>query len=336
MNASAFDRLDALPRDRLGLTPTPITASLGLARALGLRELWIKRDELIGFGFGGNKVRGLEFLLADARVQSADMLVTGAGPQSNHVRATAAAAAYAGMEAVAIYWGDALPAMHGNLMLTHCLGAQIRFTGNLDRAQVDVAIEAIAEELRIVGRRPYAIPRGGACALGVLGHVLAARELHRQFVAMDRMPRTIVLAVGSGCTLAGWLLGTAMLGARWRVEGVSVSRPADEVRHRVVQLAAEAAALLELPQLVDASDMAIHDGFIGPGYGIPSAAGDDAVVKAARVQGLFLDPTYTGKAFAGLCSLAEAGDIDSRGPVVFIHTGGEPALFVNGSTGLTK
>lgn len=330
MNASAFDRVDALRRDRLGLTPTPITAAPGLAHALGLRELWIKRDELIGFGFGGNKVRGLELLLADARAQSADMLVTGAGPQSNHVRATAAAAAYAGMDAVAIYWGDAPPAMHGNLKLTHCLGAQIRFTGNPDRAQVDVAIEAVAEELRTVGRRPYAIPRGGACALGVLGHVLAARELHRQCVAIDRMPGTIVLAVGSGGTLAGWLLGTAMLGARWRVEGVSVSRPADEVRDRVVQLAAEAAALLKLPQLVDAPDVVIHDGFIGAGYGVPSMAGDDAVVKAARVQGLFLDPTYTGKAFAGLCSLAEAGHIDDHAPVVFIHTGGEPALFVNG------
>ncbi|MDO9073837.1 MAG: pyridoxal-phosphate dependent enzyme [Rubrivivax sp.] len=336
MNATAFERLDALPRDRLGLTPTPITAAPELAHALGLRELWIKRDELIGFGFGGNKVRGLELLLAHARAQSADVLVTGAGAQSNHVRATAAAAAYAGMDAVAIYWGDAPLSMQGNLKLTHCLGAEIRFTGNLDRTQVDVAIEAVADELRTVGRRPYPIPRGGACALGVLGHVLAARELHRQCVAIDRMPGTIVQAVGSGGTLAGWLLGTAMLGARWRVEGVSVSRPADEARDRVVQLAGEAAALLDLPQMVSASDVTIHDGFIGDGYGVPSLAGDDAVMKAARIQGLFFDPTYTGKAFAGLCSLTKAGRIDDRAPVVFIHTGGEPALFVNGSTGLTR
>jgi D-cysteine desulfhydrase len=336
MNALAFERLDALPRDRLGLTPTPITAAPGLAHALGLSELWIKRDELIGFGFGGNKVRGLELLLADARAQSADTLVTGAGAQSNHVRATAAAAAYAGMNAVAIYWGDAPPSMHGNLKLTHCLGAEIRFTGNPDRAQVDMAIEEVAYELRTVGRRPYAIPRGGACALGVLGHVLAARELRRQCMAIGQMPGTIVLAVGSGGTLAGWLLGTAMLGVPWRVEGVSVSRPADEARDRVVQLAGEAAALLELPQVVDAPDVTIHDGFIGEGYGVPSMAGDDAVLKAARVQGLFFDPTYTGKAFAGLCSMAKAGRLDHRAPVVFIHTGGEPALFVNGSIGLTR
>src|SRR5258706_9674615 len=329
MNASAFDRLDALPRDHLGLTPTPITAAPELARAVGLRELWIKRDELLGFGFGGNKVRGLEFLLADARAKSADTLVTGAGPQSNHVRATAAAAAHAGMDAVAIYWGDAPPAIHGNLKLTHCLGAQVRFTGNAERAHVDVAIEAVANELIAAGRRPYAIPRGGACALGVLGHVLAARELHRQCVAIDRMPGTIVLAVGSGGTLPGWLLGTALLGARWRVEGVSVSRPADEARDRVIQLCTEAAALLELPQHVHAPDVSIHDGFIGDGYGVPSTAGDDAVVRAARVQGLFFDPTYTGKAFAGLCSLARVGRIDDASPVVFIHTGGEPALFSN-------
>ncbi|WP_428423432.1 1-aminocyclopropane-1-carboxylate deaminase/D-cysteine desulfhydrase [Methylibium sp.] len=336
MNASAFDRLDALPRDRLGLTPTPVSAAPELARALGLRELWIKRDELIGFGLGGNKVRGLELLLADARAQSADTLVTGAGPQSNHVRATAAAAAYAGMDAVAVYWGNAPPAMQGNLKLTHCLGAKIRFTGSPDRAQVDEAIEAVAHELRAAGRRPYTIPRGGACALGVLGHVLAAYELHRQCVAIDRRPGTIVMAVGSGGTLAGWLLGTALLGANWRVEGVTVSRPAAEVRGRVVQLAAEAAALLDLPPRVEKADVVVHDGFIGAGYGVPSAAGDAAIVKAARVQGLFLDPTYTGKAFAGLCSLAELGRIDDRAPVVFIHTGGEPALFANGSTGLSQ
>src|SRR5258706_13807577 len=215
MNASAFDRLDALPRDHLGLTPTPITAAPELARAVGLRELWIKRDELLGFGFGGNKVRGLEFLLADARAKSADTLVTGAGPQSNHVRATAAAAAHAGMDAVAICWGDAPPAIHGNLKLTHYLGAQVRFTGNAERAHVDVAIEAVADGLRAVGRRPYAIPRGGACALGVLEHVLAARELNRQCVALDRMPGTIVFAVGSGETIPGRRPGTTRLVSAW-------------------------------------------------------------------------------------------------------------------------
>jgi 1-aminocyclopropane-1-carboxylate deaminase/D-cysteine desulfhydrase-like pyridoxal-dependent ACC family enzyme len=330
MNCTPFDRLDALPRESLGVIPTPLTAAPELARTMGLRELWFKRDELIGFGFGGNKVRGLELMLADARGKSADVIVTGAGPQSNHVRATAAAAAYAGMDAVAIYWGDAPRSVQGNLKLTQCLGAQTRFTGDPDRESVDTLIDDVAVALRKSGRRPYAIPRGGACALGVLGHVLAARELHRQCASFGWMPDLVLLAVGSGGTLAGWLLGTALLKAPWRVEGVTVSRPAADVRSRVVQLAASAAMLLSLPPMLDRCSVVVHDGFIGDGYGIPTGPGNDAVRLAARTQGLFLDPVYTGKAFACLRTLAAKGHCGDRGPVVFIHTGGEPALFADG------
>ncbi len=338
MNEMAFARLDALPRERLGLLPTPLVAAPQLGRAIGLPDLWIKHDELIGFGFGGNKVRGLELLIADARSRSADVIVTGAGVQSNHVRATAAAAAQAGMDAVAAYWGDEPSVVQGNLRLTRLLGAQTRFTNNGDRAQVDVAIAAIAQELGRAGRRPCAIARGGACALGVLGHVLAARELQRQCAAIGLQPGTVFLAVGSGATLAGWLLGSALLGAAWRVEGVTVSRPASEVRARVVALAAEAASLLDLPSVATAAareavteaDVVVHDGFIGEGYGVPTAAGNAAIVLAARAQGLFFDPTYTGKAFAGLAALvAEGRFARSSGPLVFLHTGGEPALFAD-------
>jgi D-cysteine desulfhydrase len=335
MTSAAFARLDALPRERLGLLPTPLAAAPKLARAIGLAELWIKRDELMGFGFGGNKVRGLELLIADARSRGADVLVTGAGAQSNHVRATAAAAAQAGMDAVAVYWGDEPAVVQGNLRLTRLLGAQTRFTHNAERAQVDAAIVAIADELRRAGRRPYAIPRGGACALGVLGHVLAARELQRQCDSLGWQPGTVFLAVGSGATLAGWLLGSALLDAPWRVEGVTVSRPASEVRARVVALAGEAAALLGAPPAVVEADVRVHEGFIGAGYGLPTPAGDAAIVLAARAQGLFFDPTYTGKAFAGLSALAAAGRFAERGPLVFLHTGGEPALFADSTQGAT-
>lgn len=331
VNLDAYARLDALPRERLGFLPTPLVEAPQLAREIGVPQLWIKHDELIGFGFGGNKVRGLELLLADARERGADVIVTGAGAQSNHVRATAAAAAHAGMESVAAYWGEAPEQAQGNLRLTRLLGAQTRFTNSTDRAQVDTAIAGIASELRAAGRRPYAIPRGGACALGVLGHVLAAREVHRQCASQQLSPGTIFLAVGSGGTLAGWLLGSALLGAKWRIEGVTVSRPADEVRARVVALAAEAAALLEVPAGIAESDVVVHDGHIGAGYGVPTAAGDAAIVLAARAQGLFFDPTYTGKALAGLIALAQDGRYAERGPLVFLHTGGEPALFAQGA-----
>jgi D-cysteine desulfhydrase family pyridoxal phosphate-dependent enzyme len=327
MNSAVLARLDALPRERLSLLPTPLAAAPQLARAIGVADLWIKHDELIGFGFGGNKVRGLELLIGDARARGADVVVTGAGPQSNHVRATAAAAAQAGMQAVAAYWGEEPKVAQGNLLLTRLLGAQTRFTNNSDRAQVDTAINAIAEELHSAGRRPYAIPRGGACPLGVLGHVLAARELLLQCEALALRPGTIWLAVGSGGTLAGWLLGKALLGAPWRIEGVTVSRPAHEVHARVATLAAEAARLLDVNVAIAPADIIVHDGFIGTGYGMPTAEGAAAIRLAARTQGIFFDPTYTGKAFAGLAAQPNAAR--AAGPIVFLHTGGEPALFAS-------
>lgn len=163
----------------------------------------------------------------------------------------------------------------------------------------------------------------------MLGHVLAARELHLQCAPLGLRCGTIFLAVGSGATLAGWLLGSALLGAAWRVEGVTVSRPAREVRTRVAMLAGEAAELLGVASAVTEADVVAHDGFIGEGYGVPTAAGDAAIALAARTQGLFFDPTYTGKAVAGLGALAAAGRFAGRGPLVFLHTGGEPALFAD-------
>lgn len=328
MNAPILDRLAAFPRERLGFLPTPLRPATKLGAAIGAPEFWIKHDELIGFGFGGNKVRGLELLLADARAKGADAIVTGAGPQSNHVRATAAAAAHAGLPMTAIYWGEDPGVEQGNLRLTRMLGAQTRFTGNYERAQVDVGIAEAVRERLAAGQRPYAIPRGGACALGVLGHVLAAVELHEQCMTLGFEPGVIILAVGSGATLAGWLLGAAILGAPWRVEGVTVSRPAAEARARVQVLAAEAAALLDMPAAVGEADVSVHDGFIGAGYGVPSAEGNAAIALAARAQGVFFDPTYTGKALAGLHALA-AGRFAGRGPVIFLQTGGEPALFAD-------
>jgi len=320
-----LDRIAQLPRHRLALLPSPLTPAPALAAALGLPALWIKRDELVGFGFGGNKVRGLELLLADARACGGDVIVTGAGPQSNHVRATAAAAAYAGLDAVAVFSGSEPAVATGNLALTHLLGARAEFTGDPDRASVDRAILETADRLRAEGRRPYAIPRGGACARGVLAHVLAVAELDAQCRAAGIAPATVVLAVGSGGTLAGWLLGSQLIGARWRIEGVTVSRSALEARTRVAALAGEAAELAGVAWQPGQADVVIHDGYLGDGYGVPTAAGGEAIRVVARQAAIFLDPTYTGKAFAGLIDLARRGQIS--GPAVFLHTGGEPALF---------
>lgn len=320
-------RLAALPRWTLAPYPTPLTNAARLGRAIGVPNLWFKRDDLIAFGYGGNKIRGLEFILADARAQDADLILTGAGAQSNHVRATAAAAAFARIDALAIYWGTQPPRALGNYALTRLLGARTHFTGSDDRTSVDRALEVHARDARAAGRRPYVIPRGGACALGVAGHILAVSELAEQCEALGIVPDTIVMAVGSGGTFAGWLVGITMLGLPWRLDGFTVSRPAAEVVPRIVTLAAEGAALVGIAPPPALAGAIVHDGFLGAGYGIPTPEGDAAIELAARRDGIFLDPTYTGKAFAGVSARAAAGSIGEERTVIFLHTGGQPALF---------
>ncbi len=330
MNSSELDKLglSTMPRVRLACLPTPLMEAQRLAAKIGGPRLWIKRDDLTGFGFGGNKIRGLEFLLADALAQGADTLVTGAGPQSNYVRATAGAATHAGLAMVAIYSGTRPLKVEGNYRLTCLLGAEVRFTGSPDRASVDGAIEATARELLSVGRRPYAIPRGGACVLGTLGYVQAAYELAEQCAAQRIVPDALVLATGSCGTQAGLLAGMRALGLPWRIEGFTVSRPAEEAQRRVYAFAQAALSRLGVAQIISPQDVIVHGGFLGPGYGVPTAEGAAAIRLAARCEGIFLDPTYTGKALAGLMAHSRAGRFRRDETVVFLHTGGEPALFV--------
>lgn len=324
--ARTLGGVGSLARRQLAPWPTPLVAAPRLGRAIGLPNLWLKRDDLIAFGLGGNKVRGLEFLIADALAGEADVILTGAGTQSNHVRATAAAAAHVEREMIAVYWGSPPKRAVGNYALTLTLGAAAAFTGSDDRGSVDLRLESLARELRAQGRRPYVIPRGGACALGAVGHALAARELMAQAAEAQLAPDAVVLATGSGGTQGGLLAGVRALDLPWRVAGVSVSRPAAEARARVLALARECAELAHLDASIAEHDAVVYDGFIGEGYGIPTPAGDAAIELAARTEGVFLDPTYTGKALAGLIALARDGRIRSTETVVFVHTGGAPTL----------
>lgn len=324
--STPWSSLERLPRKSLAEFPTPLLPMRRLSLDIGGPELWFKRDDLIGFGLGGNKVRGLELLLADALAQDAEVLVTGAGVQSNHVRATAAAAAYCGLRCTAVFWGDEPERVDGNYRLTRLLGAEAIFTGDPDRASVDRGIQAVCGELRRQGRRPYAIPRGGACALGALGHALAAYELFAQCRSLGIAPEAVVLASGSGGTHAGWLLGTRALGSPWTVESFTVSREADAARGEIARLATEAAALLGLDWRFGPEEALVHGGFIGEGYGIPSRQAAAAIRLVARSEGVLLDPTYTGKAIAGLLDHLRRGLAAYRS-IVFLHTGGEPAFF---------
>lgn len=324
----SFDNIiNKIPRYHLAQYPTPLIQAESLRNEVGGPDIWFKRDDLISFAMGGNKVRGLEVILQDALNTGKDTLVTGAGVQSNHVRATAAVAAYKKLDCVAIYWGDEPGAVDGNYRITKMLGAQVRFTGDPERSSVDGHISAVADELEGRGKRPYPIPRGGACAMGALGHVIAVRELQLQCEQYGIEPDAVIFPLGSGGTYAGWLLGLRLLGLDWQIESFTVSRDPDEVSRQVAELATEAASLLDLDIRFNSTDAPVHGGFIGEGYGIPSPEGSAAIRAASRSAGLLLDPTYTGKAMAGYLDGLARGIFDHYNTVIFIHTGGEPAFF---------
>jgi D-cysteine desulfhydrase family pyridoxal phosphate-dependent enzyme len=321
-------RWQQIPHVPLGIWPTPLQEAARLSETIAGPSIWIKRDDLTGFGFGGNKIRGLEFLLADALIQQADTLVTGAGPQSNAVRATAATAAHAGMSMAAVYSGKQPDRIEGNYRLTRLLGAEVYFTDDPDRASVDRYVEIIAAGLRERGRRPYVIPRGCASLIGVLGYVLAVYELAEQCSSRGITPDAIVLATGACGTQAGLLAGVHLLHLPWRVEGFTVSRSVAEVQARVYNLAQAALEELDEAQTITTGEVIVHDGFIGPGYGIATPDGAEAIRMTARCEGIFLDPTYSGKAMAGLLAYVRDGRYSPDETILFLHTGGEPALFV--------
>ena len=310
-------------RVSLVLAPTPLHHAPRLSRELGVPVL-LKRDDLAGAGLGGNKLRGLEFLIADALAQGCDSLVTGAGPQSNWTMLAALACLRYGIEPHVVCYGTGVPGRaEGNLRLHRWLGVDVRFTGAAERSSVDAGIAAVTAELRAAGRRPYPVPRGGATALGALGYVRASVELAAQLDGLDAPPAGLWLATGSCGTQAGLVAGAALTAAPYQVVGVTVSQPASECRARIRELAAAAAALEGIEAGLPEPD--VRDGWTGPGYGVPSAAGQAAARLVARTEGVFLDPTFGAKAMAALIDGCRAGRV--QGPQVFLVSGGAPTLF---------
>ncbi|GLY94407.1 pyridoxal-phosphate dependent enzyme [Actinoplanes sp. NBRC 103695] len=284
----------------LGAWPTPIERAPRLAAALGLRELWVKRDDLVGLGGGGNKVRKLEYTCAEALAAGAHTLVTTGAQQSNHCRLTAAAAARLGLRCVLVLAGHQPAGLAGNLILDSLAGAEVVWAGDESPTQV-----AQAEAARHDGA--HLIPFGGTSAVSVQGYVDCAKELVDQVPDFDR----VVVAVGSGGTMAGLV---RELGPE-RVYGVDVGAVADP--HATV------GALLPSPP----SSLTIDRSQIGRGYAAFTEPVRDAIKLAARTEGLFLDPTYTGRALAGLIASGRGDGLTRTGRVVFLHTGGLPGLF---------
>ncbi|HZZ45799.1 MAG TPA: pyridoxal-phosphate dependent enzyme [Pseudonocardia sp.] len=310
-----------LPRERLGVFPTPLVRAHRLERATGAGPILIKRDDLAGFGVAGNKTRPLEFLLGEARERGADVLVTGGGPGSNFCPAAALAARVAGLECELVVWGDP----HSpNLALARAAGARLLPIGgtrsDTDRAAVDDRITTRADELARAGRRPFPVPRGGSTDLGAVGFAVAAEELAEQLAARGdgEMPELIVLSVGSGGSCAGLLAGLAAIGSDIPVLGVSVSRPPHDIEQTVRELAEGCARLLGSAR--PTTRLEILDAR-GPGFGVATDTERDRARLALHTEGLLLDETYGAEAFAVALERACRNRNSSR-TVLFWHTGG--------------
>jgi D-cysteine desulfhydrase len=322
-------------RLHLAHTPTPIQRAPGLAQAMGV-DLWIKRDDMTGGPEAGNKIRKLEFLLADAMARGADTVITCGGVQSNHARATALVAASLGLRALLFLRTTDDPRsplpLEGNVLLDRMVGAEIRVITPAEYRERARVMEEAAEELRARGQKPYVIPEGGSNGLGALGYVEAMREVARQLevgLAGGRSFDLIVHACGSGGTAAGLALGAARFEIAAEVRAMAVCDDAPTFERTIARIVDEARDLD--PKLGRAAKLTVDDGAKGPTYAVSTPEQRRLIVDVARRSGLILDPVYTGKAFAGLWSLAERGEL--RGArVLFVHTGGLPGLIAQGST----
>jgi D-cysteine desulfhydrase len=321
--------LARFPRRRYTPGPTPLEPLPRLSRALGGPEIWIKRDDLTGLAAGGNKTRKLEFLVADALAKGCDTLVTVGAVQSNHCRLTLAAAAREGLACRLVLEervpGSYDPSASGNNFLFDLLGAE-RVDVVEAGADLAAAMNAIAGDLAANGRKAYVIPGGGSNALGALGYVACAQELVAQAFEDGLVIDHLVCASGSAGTHAGLATGLAGASADIPVTGVSVRRPRDEQETNVHVLAGETAALLGIDPPPRAA-IAVRDDWVGPGYSLPTEEMVEAVRLTARLEGILLDPVYTGKAMAGLIAMARSGAFTAGERVVFLHTGGSPALY---------
>jgi D-cysteine desulfhydrase family pyridoxal phosphate-dependent enzyme len=340
-NRPSVGRLDAFPRAGVASIPTPIEAMANLSAALagdrGGPDLFIKRDDLTGLGMGGNKARQVDFWLGDARAKGADVVLITGAVQSNYVRTAAAGAARMGMAChiqleERVKDPDHTYRVSGNVLLDRILGATLHsYPDGEDEAGADANLHAIADGLRAEGRTPYIIPLGpGHDPIGALGYVDAAREILGQVEAgttdLSAVPDEIVIASGSAHTHAGLLVGLRALGCDVPVLGVCVRRAAELQRPRAKARCDEIAALIGVDPPSDA-DIAVFDGALGPGYGVPGADTVEAMTLTARTEGIILDPVYTAKVMAGLIAEARRGRWRAGQRVLFVHTGGAPAVF---------
>ena len=316
----ALERLGQLPRLPLTLAPTPVEELARLRETLATAsQLLVKRDDAIPLGFGGNKIRKLHIVGAQALADGADTLITTGGVQSNHARATAAVAARLGLGCVLVANGAPQARPTANALLDRLLGADVRYvTGREERAP---AMEEAAAELRARGRKPFVIPLGASTAHGAAAYAVAVGELLQQIPAPD----TILLSSSSGGTHAGILAGCALHGLKTRVIGISADDSSEVIAGEIRRILHDLGNLLGVASAFTEVTIEIDDTCVGGGYGVATPESTEAIELCARREALFLDPTYTAKAMAGLLARARAGAL--KGTTLFWHTGGQVGLF---------
>jgi D-cysteine desulfhydrase family pyridoxal phosphate-dependent enzyme len=335
-------KIEALPRRALAHLPTPLERLENLSHRLGTVDVFLKRDDQTGLAFGGNKARKLEFIMADALRQEANCIITWAGVQSNWCRQTAAAANKLGMKAVLILLKKpGLPYEHdGNLLLDTILDADVRIVDAregqpmMEYRGVKEIVEPIVEEERQKGLRPYVAPIGGSLMegsmhepLGAIAYVKAFVEIYEQAQSQNAPVDAVVFATGSGSTQAGLLVGAKLISPHTRVVGISVSETKATMTDYVRTIAERSLGQLGAPPEVGEEEILVFEDYLGEGYGLLTPEVTDAIRLLAQTEGVLLDPVYTGKAMAGFVDLLKKNYFKKGETVVFLHSGGTPALF---------
>jgi D-cysteine desulfhydrase family pyridoxal phosphate-dependent enzyme len=316
--------LDKIPRIKLANLPTPLDELKRLGSKYGFKKLLIKRDDLTGFAGGGNKARKLEYDFAEILKGGYDVVITAGGIQSNHARMTAAAARKLGMDVKLVLGGPDFKKFEGNLLLDVLFGAEIRYLVYDDaNDHLTSAMNEWAEELSKPGRKPYILPIGGSTGLGALGYVKAMQELSEQ---LDDKKVQIIMAVGSCGTFAGSMLGAKMFLPDARIIGVSVSRTNEAIIQRTKEIIFESSEILKQKINLDELQVESYDNYFFE-YGLITKEGKNAILECANLEGLLLDPIYTGKVMAGMIDLLKKKIIDPEITTIFLHTGGLPILF---------
>ncbi len=316
--------LENTPRCNLAFTPTPFQKLENISRDLQC-TLYCKRDDLTGFAFGGNKVRKMEYLIADAIDKQADTIITSGAYQSNFCRIAAAAGAYTGLDVHLILGGNKEPQLTGNFLLTNHLGASIHKVKSDEWRDWENERKSLAEKLRAQGRTVYEIPIGGSVPLGALSYVAAFYELLDDFEQIDASPTHILFASSSGGTHAGLLIGKWLTGWKGKIIGIGAAKSGGTLSEEIKNIANETAALFGIG--INPGDIIVNDAYIGEGYGIPTKECEEAIQYFAQKEGIFLDRVYSGKAAAAVRDCISSDHINRKDDIVFIHTGGNVELF---------